>query len=519
MSVMTGWRAAIRIARRDALRAKGRSALVVAMIALPVLGVTAADITYHSAAPTQGEKLTSEMGAADALFRDPDMGGGPIEQMPEGDSYGPVGDGSTGSRHPTAVNVAAALPPGAHGITRQDVMSTVTTAYGVKTVEVTELNTADPMVRGMADLVRGSYPKTDSDMIVNQAFLDSTGLHVGSHTTVRGFGKTFTITGAVERPSDLKGFHLYVNPGALIAPWKRAAAADSRMIPPRPQSADWLVKAAGAPGVSWKNVLEANKKGVVVESRQVVLDPPPRSEVPMAAETSSGSSHASLEVTAALATVVVMAMLEIVLLAGPAFAVGARRSRRQLGLLGTCGGDRSHVRAVVLAGGVVLGGAGAVIGTVAGLGLTAALRPLIEGWAGHRFGSLALHPLELLGIALIGLVTGLLAAFAPAVVAARQSVLESLTGRRGVRRSSRVMPVLGVIALVLGVALALMGGLTGHTTGVVAGSVIAELGVLLCIPVIVGFLGRLGRFFPFRRASPCVTRPATGAAPRPRSPR
>ena len=48
MSVLPGWRAAFRIARRDALRSKGRSALVVAMIALPVLGVTAADVTYRS---------------------------------------------------------------------------------------------------------------------------------------------------------------------------------------------------------------------------------------------------------------------------------------------------------------------------------------------------------------------------------------------------------------------------------------------------------------------------------------
>lgn len=84
MNVFTGWRAAFRIARRDALRAKGRSALVVAMIALPVLGVTAADITYRSSVPTRAEKLTSEMGAADALFSDAGMGGGPIEQMPHG---------------------------------------------------------------------------------------------------------------------------------------------------------------------------------------------------------------------------------------------------------------------------------------------------------------------------------------------------------------------------------------------------------------------------------------------------
>lgn len=43
------WVAAIRIARRDAWRAKGRSALVLSMIALPIIGVSAADLTMRSA--------------------------------------------------------------------------------------------------------------------------------------------------------------------------------------------------------------------------------------------------------------------------------------------------------------------------------------------------------------------------------------------------------------------------------------------------------------------------------------
>ncbi|NEE32668.1 hypothetical protein G3M53_45365, partial [Streptomyces sp. SID7982] len=75
-------------------------------------------------------------------------------------------------------------------------------------------------------------------------------------------------------------------------------------------------------------------------------------------------------------------------------------------------------------------------------------------------------------------------------------VLESLTGRRGTRRSSRVLPVIGVIALVAGVGIAVYGGVAGDTTFVAGGSVLAELGVLGCIPVIVGFLGRLGRRLP-----------------------
>ena len=156
-------------------------------------------------------------------------------------------------------------------------------------------------------------------------------------------------------------------------------------------------------------------------------------------------------------TVVGLAMLEICLLAGPAFAVGARRSRRQLGLVGANGGDRRHIRAIVLAGGLVIGVAAAVVGTLLGTALTLALRPVLEEYMGKRFGGFDVRPLELLGIALLAVLTGLLAAIVPAVTSSRQTVLASLTGRRGVRKSSRVLPVLGLIAFVLGAVIALYG--------------------------------------------------------------
>lgn len=494
MSVFTGWRAALRIARRDAMRAKGRSALVVAMIALPVLGVTAADVTYRSVAGSPAEKLTAQMGSADALFSDPGLG--PLQQMPDGTMYNPVDDDMVGG-DVRPVDMRTVFPEGARAISVRSVPASVTTGYGLTDTDIVELRASDPMARGKVELLKGDFPRGTGEMAATEAFLKSSGLHIGSHTTVRAAGQTYTITGVVEQPDNLESKALYADPGAVIAPWKAAAERDKTVLPPNTGSTEWLVKASGAAGVGWTDVMAANKGGALVVSRQVVLDPPPDSEVPLSSSMGSyGPSTTSTEASVAAVTVAAMAILEIVLLAGPAFAVGARRSRRQLGLVGTCGGDRRHVRAVVLAGGLVLGGLGAVTGVAAGLLLTVVFRPLIEGWAGQRFGSLTLRPAELLVIAVLGLVTGLLAAFAPAIVAARQSVLESLTGRRGVRRSSRVLPVVGSCALALGVAIAVYGGTSGSSVLVAGGSVVAELGLLGCIPVIVGLLGRLGRRLP-----------------------
>ncbi|MFD5070109.1 FtsX-like permease family protein [Streptomyces sp. NPDC058369] len=494
MSVFTGWRAALRIARRDALRAKGRSALVVAMIALPVLGVTAADITYRSADMTPAEELTARIGSADAMYTDAGMG--PVRQMPDGDMYDSV---KTPDDEVPPIDMRPVFPRGARAISEQSVSATVSTSYGIASTEIVEFKTSDRMARKRIDLVEGAFPRGTDELVATEPFLKSAGLHVGSGITVTTSGRKYTISGAVELPADLEAKQLYADPGAVIAPWQALAARDKKVPAPQPAPVRWLVEAAGPGGIVWKDVLEANKAGAVVDSRQVFENPPPDSEVPLLRSNpqyANSRTYESGETSAALVTVVAMALLEVVLLAGPAFAVGARRSRRQLGLLGTCGGDRSQVRAVVLGGGLVLGGVGAVAGVAVGLLLTVAFRPMIENWAGHRFGSLALHPAELLVIAVLGLVTGLLAAFAPAIVAGRQSVLESLTGRRGARRSSRVLPVTGACVLALGVLIAVYGGTSGSSVLVAGGSVVAELGLLACIPVIVGLLGRLGRRLP-----------------------
>ncbi|MFF4245962.1 ABC transporter permease [Streptomyces sp. NPDC001822] len=497
MSVLSGWRAALRIARRDALRAKGRSALVVAMIALPVLGVTAVDVTYRSSTPTKAEELTADMGSADAVFSSAGIGPVPVEQLPDLRTYDtPPGSPKTSEDTAEPVDVPGALPKGSRYVTEQFVPATVTTRHGISHIDIIELRTSDPMVRGKLDLIDGAYPRGKGEVVATEHFLESAGLHIGSRTTLRGPEQTYTITGSVELHSALGASMLYAEPGTVVAPWKEAAARDKRIVPPNPGDMRWLVRGSDGAGITWPDVLAANEKGVLALSRQVALDPPPDSEVPLASRAGEGFPDSSPETSAAVLTVVAMAMLEIVLLAGPAFAVGARRSRRQLGLVGTCGGDRSHVRAVVLAGGVVLGGSGAVVGVAAGLGLTALFRPLIEAWSGSRFGGLAIRPWELLAIALLGLTTGILAALVPAIVAGRQSVLESLTGRRGARRNSRVLPVLGCVALAGGVTVAVVGGTTGDANLVAGGSIVAELGMLACIPVIVGFLGRLGSRLP-----------------------
>jgi putative ABC transport system permease protein len=86
--------------------------------------------------------------------------------------------------------------------------------------------------------------------------------------------------------------------------------------------------------LTWAQVKQLNTHGLVAVSRHVLAHPPsPAERYPeFAAENRFEVGVPGL--------VGGLAMLEIVLLAGPAFAVGARRRRRDLGLVAAAGGPR-----------------------------------------------------------------------------------------------------------------------------------------------------------------------------------
>ncbi|MFI2610849.1 ABC transporter permease [Kitasatospora sp. NPDC018619] len=512
---LSAWRVALRIARRDALRAKGRSALVIAMVALPVLGVTGADVVFRSAELTPAERAVRVMGQAagelDMVERgasvkqapDPEKGftiRSPKDDLKEGETprYSP--------EQQRALDTAPAelarqlLPAGATLVPeRQGPYTAARSTEGLLSTRVGEADLTDPVWRGRIDLVDGRAPTADNEAAVTTDFLKRSGLRIGDQTSVRGLESTsFTITGAYEYPGDLRATELTTRPGTLLErlpkePDERAGTEPTR----------WLVKLPAGAVLDWQKVTELNRYGFRMTSRAVLLDPPPRDQVPYYVDQKqSGADDTTFfdrTDVVILATVVGMALLEIVLLAGPAFAVGARRSRRQLGLLAAAGGERANVRAVVLGGGIVLGVTGALIGSAAGTGLVALLRTQAEESAGQRFGHFGVTPLDLLGILAVGLVTGLLAAVVPAVQASRQDVVAALTGRDTLKPPSRKLAALGLLMIGGGAALALFGAASGvgnRSFAVLGGSAVAELGMVALVPFLVGIFGRLGRWLP-----------------------
>ncbi|MET9401305.1 ABC transporter permease [Kitasatospora sp. NPDC002965] len=519
---LSALRVALRIARRDALRAKGRSALVVAMIALPVLGVTGADVVYRSGQLTPGERVERLMGGTDALvtaYRP----GRAVEQAPvaeDGVRVLVAGETATAEQQRAAATAPAALvtgllPPGAVLLPATPGPEvSASTREGLFTTSTGEADLTTKDWSGRLDLVEGRAPSAPHEAAVTRAFLDEAGLRIGDATTLKGLATPFTLTGVVEHPGDLDKVELVGRPGEVVAPLTAAMAPKTAGItaPVADEGAppeQWLVRLPAGGRLDWAKVQEFNRYGFTVTSRAVTLDPPARSAVPYQLDRPVDLTAATDNRTVVLVTVVGMALLEVALLAGPAFAVGARRSRRQLALIGAAGGHRGHVRAVVLGAGLVLGLAGAALGVGLGTGLVAAVRPWAEEAGGSRFGHFALAPVDLLAIAGVGVLTALLAAVLPAVQAARRDVVAGLTGRDTVTAPSRWAPVVGLLLVGAGAAVAVygvgtyssagmpvVGSFTARTLSVLAGAATAEMGLLLFTPMLIALFGRLARRLP-----------------------
>ena len=97
------FRAALRIARRDAWRAKWRSLLVIALIGLPVFVLAGVDVMYRTYQLDPTEKLARTIGTADAGIRYFD---GPVKQSP-----GAFLDGIVNSGQSFAVPAKARIQP------------------------------------------------------------------------------------------------------------------------------------------------------------------------------------------------------------------------------------------------------------------------------------------------------------------------------------------------------------------------------------------------------------------------
>jgi putative ABC transport system permease protein len=479
MRLLRGWRPALRIARREALRARGRSVLVLVMIGLPVLGIVALDTLARTSDVSTVEGLTRQIGSADALVTD-GKSAGPVDQTPDMSSASSLGTGEGELLTPTAATIRSVLGSDTRVLERVTGRVEVRTDVGLARPTAAGIDLQDPMSRGLFDLRTGRYPRGTGEVVVSER-LAGRGFPVGSTLTLAD-GSALKVVGTVESTTT-HGLSLLAGPATALG-LDRAAGPDETQT-------DWLVSRPA--GVDWASVRALNAEGMFALSRAVVENPPPASEVTV--PTYDGGNDSA--VVAVLALVVAMALLEVVLLAGPAFAVGARRQQRALALMAASGAEPPHLRRVVLASGVVLGTAAAVLGSVLGVSVAWLARPVVQHFSATVLGPFQVAPRDIAGIALCGLLSALLAALLPALVAARSDVVAILAGRRGETRTAVWSPVVGALMLTVGILGSAYGALQpSGELYITISAVFAVLGMVLLTPLVLGSLGRFARLLP-----------------------
>jgi putative ABC transport system permease protein len=472
-----GWRPALRIARREAMRARGRSALVLLMIGLPVLAIVALDTLGRTSDVSVREGLPRQLGTADALVRYQGDTTAMV-QDPTLTSYGSAADAPQVAR-PTAATVRSVLGPRGRIVELDQGQAVVRTKLGVAQPDALEVDLRDPVARGLFRLTGGRLPRTTNEVVVTGR-LASRGFPIGSELTLQSGGPR-RVVGLVESTST-RGRNAVVGMRGSLDFNPNDAVVQA-----------WLVTKPG--GVSWSTVQRLNSHALLVLSRSVVEHPPPASAV-SGQVSSDGGGLNSAELTV-LALVVAMALLEVVLLAGPAFAVGARRQQRSLALIAATGGEPPDIRKVVLASGLVLGSVAAVGGSVGGVCVAWLARPGVQHFSTELLGPFQLSVRDIVGIAACGFLSAVLAALAPALLAAQHDVVAVLAGRRGETRTRLRSPILGGVLLGLGVAGAVYGARKpGGEIDITASAIAAVLGMVLLIPVVVAQLGRLARGLP-----------------------
>ncbi|WP_154792739.1 ABC transporter permease [Occultella kanbiaonis] len=464
---LTRWRAALRIARRDALRHRGRTLLVVAMIALPVFGATFLATVIRSSSPTVATTLQQTLGDDAQALVTVDSCGFVILQVPTGGrtclTNQPVEEVGE-------ADIAALVPTGAELVPRREFAVDLYTDDVRISDEVLAATDAE-RVPGLLPLTAGGMPTAPGEVVLAQRLVDRLRIEVGD---------TFTIvTGETEVPTTLVGIIRSGDQSGL--------AAEGTLPEEGALSRSWYV--LGTDAVTWPDVLALNEIGVGALSRAVLLDPPPRSDVPYHASFGADPRLAGSTI-GLIAAVAGIGLLEVVLLVGPAFAVGAKSSTRQLALVAASGGRPADLRRIVLSAGLVAGLGAAAIGVALGL-LGGAIFYLIQSRGDYPPPNLVLPTWELAAIAAVAVVLGLAAAWLPARAASRADVVAALAGRRSEAGARRRVPWIGVGLTVVGLGLAIVGASQAAMAMLVAGVLVMEVGLILAAGGIIALLGRV----------------------------
>jgi putative ABC transport system permease protein len=290
----------------------------------------------------------------------------------------------------------AALPSGSRWTQRLDGDTILGTATGgFESQRYDSVDVTDPILAGAYVIRAGRAPRGGAEVAVSSPLAAAEGLRLGDRLPAGMPQRTLTVVGLID---DAQQLHQRL----LIAPagYPLSAGARRSVLVDLPSGdGGWLPPVVNGLGFQLPAVPSAQERAVR---------------------------------DAGVSLVVGFAAIEMGLLVGAAFAVGAMRQRRELAMIGAAGATRRQLSRVILAGGALLGVCAGILGTVLGLVTFQLSRGLVERIVDHPLARTGVPVARLSGIVALAVLLGLVAALGPARTVARRPIREALAGRETV---------------------------------------------------------------------------------------
>jgi len=430
---------ALKIASRSMKRNRLQSFLIIAIIALPVFVAGTYLTLGESTKATSQELIKYQLGAAVAEYEVQVKPGKNWTQSPEELRLVSISDSWQESTEPK-VDIQDALP-NVKLLPINHTQVVFKTAAGVGSIEVFEGQSwnAAFLNRGPIELVEGTTPKSDSEAMLSPTALKRFGVKLGDKIETTE-GTAFKVVGTLKNPSTSSTADIvYVQ--------------NLGEIPQMGSGFVYFKLDGNAP--NWEQVQKLNKLGVAVLSKSVLENPPPSDQIPVHSPNSLAFSYSLM----LMLVIFPIILLPIVVLAGSAFAFGARRQSKTLAVMASLGASRKTLRKVTVASGVWLGLLGGLSGAALAAVFVWAFGPALLTQSFELQPSWQQYPgfhvpwALLIGIIIGSVILGALSSYLPARKASRVNILATL---RGQRTESQVRARSGIGALLLlagGVAL------------------------------------------------------------------
>lgn len=193
------FKAATRMAWREAKRNRWRSLLVVAMIALPVAGLTTAAISIRTASPSFEERATGLMGRAELAI---------------------MGFSSDDPALTDPASYQKVLPAGTQFAVQRNLAGESTLGGAYDYVNLTDGPTTGATV-GMYQVLEGRAPNAKNEVAVHPRLLERRGLEIGDTFVVDEPLLELTVVGVAVAPEAVW------DPIGLLAPGSLAGYEDT----------------------------------------------------------------------------------------------------------------------------------------------------------------------------------------------------------------------------------------------------------------------------------------------------